>query len=220
VLESALHVTSATAGQCFAVYGAAPALNALTSQALPAEEQQLLGLMPSSALQHQVSAEALDDRKGLAACLATPAEPVEELESEARVATSSARRAARLAAADAAGAERARWAPQWLLVAAGGRWLAASLLYTCIGAKMARLIHCVDIPTYPLPILPPPDRVVLKPRTAVWPAQQLVVAEFEAASTATRRHKRRVLLGVVRARRQLMALVASLAPGAAPGAEA
>jgi predicted hotdog family 3-hydroxylacyl-ACP dehydratase len=53
----------------------------------------------------------------------------------------------------------------------------------------------------------------------VWPAQQLAVAEFQAKS-ATRRHKRRVLLGVVRARRQLRALVASLAPGAAPNTEA
>jgi hypothetical protein len=112
VLESALHVTSVTAGQCFAaagqLYGAAPALNALTSQAVPAQEQQLLGLMPSSRLQQQMSEQALDDRKELAVCLATPAEPVEERESEVRVASGSARLAARLAA-DAAGEERARW---------------------------------------------------------------------------------------------------------------
>ncbi len=73
MLESTLHITAVTAGQCMELYGPAPAL--LVDDE-PIDEQELLDALPRT-LRAQVVAQQDNDRKQLAACLATPAEPSE-----------------------------------------------------------------------------------------------------------------------------------------------
>lgn len=73
MLESTLHITAVTAGQCMELYGPAPAVLANDD---PIDEQELLDALPRH-LRQQVVAQENSDRKELAACLATPAEPVE-----------------------------------------------------------------------------------------------------------------------------------------------
>jgi hypothetical protein len=83
-LEATLHVTTFTAGQCMEMYGSAPDVSA------GSDESNILELKDSPApspsipeVEHRLMmlrefSTGNGERKDLAACLATPAEPVEE----------------------------------------------------------------------------------------------------------------------------------------------
>lgn len=89
-LEAALHVTSFSAGQCMHMYGGAPDLAATSSTApnKPTSSKARVRKPPARSPSERELEQRLKklrefsssdgDRKDLAACLATPAEPVEE----------------------------------------------------------------------------------------------------------------------------------------------
>jgi hypothetical protein len=85
VLESTLHVSAVQAGQCMlsaSQLSAPDVLSAADSQ-LPLDEQELLDALPKR-LSEQLTLQEASGRKSLAACLATPSEPLEEEERQAR----------------------------------------------------------------------------------------------------------------------------------------
>ncbi len=83
-LEATLHVTTFTAGQCLEMYRAAPDLSAGSNNANILELQDTAAPSPSMPMIEQRMmmlrefSTGSGERKDLAACLATPAEPVEE----------------------------------------------------------------------------------------------------------------------------------------------
>lgn len=75
VLESALHITTVTAGQCQELYGSAPDILAEDQQ--PLDEQELLDALPPG-LKRRMTLQDSSYRRQFATCLATPADPVDE----------------------------------------------------------------------------------------------------------------------------------------------
>lgn len=83
-LEATLHVTTFTAGQCMEQYRSAPDVSAGSDESSILEMKDNLVPSPSiPEVDHRLMmlrefSTGNGDRKDLAACLATPAEPVEE----------------------------------------------------------------------------------------------------------------------------------------------
>jgi hypothetical protein len=99
-LEAALHVTSFTAGQCMHMYGSAPDISANSKAPKEARTRRPPVRTPSereleARLQKLREFSSMNgNRKDLAACLATPAEPVEEEEGHRPGQTSASQRSA------------------------------------------------------------------------------------------------------------------------------
>lgn len=99
-MEAAMHVTSFTAGQCMHMYGSAPDIAADSKAPKEARTRRPPARTPSereleARLQKLREFSSMNgNRKDLAACLATPAEPVEEEEGHRAGQNSSSQRAA------------------------------------------------------------------------------------------------------------------------------
>jgi hypothetical protein len=85
VMESTLHVSLVQAGQCTlsAAHAIAPDVLAGDLPDRPLDEQELLDALPKR-MSQQLTLQDAGGRRSLAACLASPAEPLEEDERASR----------------------------------------------------------------------------------------------------------------------------------------